>query len=103
MELIVEILEYTSHDFPFWVSCRLCDAYGKEWYFVEKLPVVSCEAEITSFPCKGYIRGQVLSEQRDMIKFCTKEPDGVESIDGCSVFWVSKNRIVGNEHEPDGV
>lgn len=101
MDLIIDILGYTSSDFPHWVSCRLYDAYGKEWLFEEKLPMVSCEAEIASFPCKGFIRGEILSEQNDMVEFCTKEPDDVESIDGCNRFWISKNQLFDNKQQSD--
>lgn len=97
MELIIDILEYTCLDFPCWVSCRLYDAYGREWFFEEKLPIVFCKAQITSFPCKGSIRGKCISEQNDKVEFCTKEPDDVESLDGCNIFWVSKNQLINNK------
>lgn len=99
--LDILILEYTSSDFPYWVSCRLYDAYGKEWLFEEKLSIVSCKAKITSFPCKGFIRGKIISEQNDMVEFCTKEPDGVESIDGCNIFWIAKNQLIDNKQQTD--
>lgn len=101
MNLIIDILEYTTSDFPYWVSCRLYDVYGKEWFFEEKLPVVSCRAKIISFPCKGFIRGEIISEQNGMVEFCTKEPDDVESIDGCNTFWISKNQLIDNKQPTD--
>ena len=98
MELIVDILEYTSLEFPFWVSCRLCDIYGKEWFFVEKLPVVSYESKIEDFPAKGYIRGKIISRENDIVLFCTKLPDYVESKDGNNKFYVSINQLIDNKH-----
>lgn len=32
-----------------------------------------------------------------MVEFCTKEPDDVESIDGCNIFWISKNQLIDNK------
>lgn len=52
MEVAVEILSYTCLEFPTWVKCCLQDAYGRKWFFDEKLPVVSKEALI-DLPCKG--------------------------------------------------
>ena len=45
--------------------------------------------------------GEFLSEQNDMVEFCTKEPDDVESIDGCNRFWISKNQLFDNKQLTD--
>lgn len=100
MEVAVEILSYTCLEFPTWVKCCLEDAYGRKWFFVEKLPVVSKEASI-DLPCKGYLRGNIISEQNGMVEFCTKEPDDVESVEGCNRFWISKNQLFDNKQQTD--
>ncbi len=94
MEVEVEILNYTSLDFPTWVKCCLEDAYGNKWFFIEKLPVVSHEEESINLPSKGYLRGHVISEHSGIVEFCTKEPDDIESVDGYDTFWVLKTQLV---------
>jgi sigma-70-like protein len=97
----VQITGWVDDHFPGFVSCELNDAHQRKWQFVEKVPVVS-RAGLTSgstYPQAGNIRCRVLSRSvgeggRAITRIDTASPDGVESMDGNTVFEVFSEQVV---------
>ncbi len=48
----VEIVRFVDDSQPGWVECRLVDARGQEWLFVEKVPIVTSSdlTALTPYP-----------------------------------------------------
>jgi hypothetical protein len=89
----IQISRYTSDANPGWVECRLVDAWGKEWLFEEKVPVVSLLDldEQTSYPQPGIIACQIIkqwhdAQGRELASVDTSAPWGVESTGGNTKF-----------------
>lgn len=99
--LVVDIIKYMyfENDYPGWVICSFIDAFGKTWYIEEKAPVVSSDdiTENTKLPTKGYIGGEIISQDGDIVCFCTKEPWDIESRDGENKFYVFERQLVGED------
>jgi hypothetical protein len=95
----IAITEFVSDEQPGWVRCRLTDAAGQEWQFVEKVPVVS-RANLTAqsaYPQSGEIDCLVLSTSsalgRSVARIDTSNPWGVESVEGKTVFEVFADQL----------
>jgi hypothetical protein len=89
---------------PGWVECRLVDAAGKEWMFLEKIPVVSTAdlRQDTPFPQPGVIACQIVARRydadgRELVTVNTESPWGVESTSGCVLFEVAADQLVDAE------
>lgn len=96
----VQISRYTSDATPGWVECRLTDAWGTEWLFEEKVPVVSADElnEQTHYPQPGIIACQVIKEWQDedgreLATIDTEKPWGVESSDGTKQFDIVADQL----------
>ena len=61
----VEIRRYVDDHQPGWVECRLSDAHGREWLFVEKVPVVTLEDldAAGSYPRSGVLACRVVGRR----------------------------------------
>ena len=98
----IKIVKYLSDDpQPGIVSCILIDSDGKDWYFIEKTAIVNSDNIDSSwkYPIDGYIRGIVIDQIKtntgDLIYIIdTKNPDGVESVDGNSVFKINHSQLL---------
>ena len=83
----VEIVAFVDSAQPGWVECRLIDAMGEEWKFVEKVPVVT-EAwldENSKYPQQGFIACEIIETWNDeharrLARICTEWPWGIESV-----------------------
>jgi len=92
-------------NFPGWVECSLCDAWGNRYVFNEKIPVVTC-SDISlenNFPQIGFIRCELKKEWvdnagRTILTVNTINPDGVEAVDGKTEFDLLKNQIILCDH-----
>ena len=100
-EVAVEIIRYADDSQPGWVECRLRDAFEKEWFFVEKVPVVSMEYldRASSYPKPGTIACQVVSRRelddgRELVLIDTQHPWGVSSTTGEDRFEVEAGQIL---------
>jgi len=88
-----EIVRWISDDFPGFVECRFTDRFGREWSFVEKVPVLT-KADLRSnspFPRPGFIACQIIScghdeSGRDIVEVTTATPSGIEATDGTTRF-----------------
>ena len=63
-ETRAEIRRYVDDDQPGWVECAFTDAHGREWLFIEKVPVVTVEFLNTAsgYPRAGVIACEVIAE-----------------------------------------
>lgn len=99
--LLVTMTRYTSNDQPGWVECRLVDAYGREWLFEDKVPIINADYDIgyhTSFPKDAIIRCTVVNRRRDVdgqeiVTVDTELPDHVEAKTGETKFDVRPDQI----------
>jgi len=65
--ICVQITRWVSDDNPGIVECSFTDTVGRDWSFIEKMPVVTAE-DIWSdrkFPRPGYIACQIVSKNQD--------------------------------------
>ena len=94
--LIVDIIEYFSNDFPGFVRCKFTDIYNKTHYFYEKVPIVSSENinEFSIFPRNGYIAGEIINKENDIITFSIMEPYNITSDKNISIFFVKDNKVI---------
>jgi hypothetical protein len=86
----VEIVRYVDATFPGFVECQLIDAHGRQWSFIEKVPVVTVDpldAE-SGYPCPGTIACEVLEQTSETARVSTATPWGVESVEGETEFEV---------------
>lgn len=97
----VIITKFISDDQPGWVECLLVDAYGTEWTFVEKIPVVTTNEinKSSNFPQDGFIAGKITKRWKDkndspLFTVKTLKPWGIESTDGQSIFDVLYDTII---------
>ncbi len=96
----VEITKYVDASFPGFVECRLTDAWGGEWLFVEKLPVVSLADldETSCYPQAGMIACQVIDRRhdstgREIVTINTYAPWHIESTSGETQFDVLLDQL----------
>ena len=94
--LKINIIEYSDEHFPAYVTCSFIDVFGKIWYIDEKAPVVSSDniTKKTKLPITGYAAGEIISQNKDIVCFCTEKPWGIESRDGENKFFVNENQII---------
>ena len=96
----IQISRYTSDANPGWVECRLVDAWGKEWLFEEKVPVVSVldlDAQ-SAYPQSGIIACQIVklwqdAQGRELLTVDTATPWGVQSADGNTKFDILTTQL----------
>ena len=97
----VLIAKYVGDARPGWVECKLTDAQGHEWRFVEKLPIVTCDSlnASSTLPQPGVIACEVISSGFDasggaIAEIDTTRPWGVESTDGVTRFVVRTEQLM---------
>jgi hypothetical protein len=100
----VEIRRLVDESNPGVVECWLTDAEGREWSFVEKVPVVTAEYldAQSHYPCEGIIAGRVIgrgtdAEGGEVVVIDTVEPWGVEATTGEARFTVRPEQLVPYE------
>jgi hypothetical protein len=97
--VVIEISRYVNDANPGWVECRLTDAHGREWLFVEKVPIVTneCLDSQVCYPRPGVIACHVVERQeagREIITIDTELPWHVEAITGDTRFDVRPQQRV---------
>ena len=97
----VTIIRYADHSQPGWVECKLTDAQGTEWSFIEKVPVVTrAELDMHSiYPQPGVIACRIIDrsldiEGREIVTIDTSTPWTVESTSGTTRFDVFLNQLL---------
>jgi hypothetical protein len=97
----VTITRYVDDDQPGWVEAHLTDARGKEWVFIEKVPILtSTDLHAGScYPQPGVIACQTIERSPDtaesgVVTVDTKLPWGVESTTGATRFEVFRDQLV---------
>lgn len=100
MLIRASIVRWYSDDNPGFVECRLTDRFGKEWVFVEKLPVVSSDNldSKSSYPQPAWIACEIVSHGRDdvnreIVEVDTELPWGVWSVDDVSRFHLFRDQL----------
>jgi hypothetical protein len=96
----VQIVRYADDSNPGWVECRLSDAHGREWLFVEKAPIVT-DVGLTAaskYPQPGIIDCQVVgrrqADRREVVAIDTERPWHVEATTGETRFEVCPEQVV---------
>jgi hypothetical protein len=96
----VTIERMTDSAFPGWVRCSLLDASGKNWQFVEKVPVIGGESlsEASSYPQTRFVACQLVAKMtdatgRDLCVVDTSIPWGIEATDGTTQFTVLASQL----------
>src|SRR5690348_2990342 len=96
----VTIIRYIKDSQPGWVECKLTDARGNEWLFIEKTPVVTlARLDANShYPQPGVIACHIIDKWQDadgyeMITVDTDKPWGVESTTGRTRFDVHLDQL----------
>ena len=96
----VEIVRFVDDDQPGFVECRLIDAWGREWSFVDKVPVFSCEDlwADSNYPCSGSIACEIIQRKvdangREVVTIDTEKPFDVEATEGGYRFDVFPQQL----------
>ena len=97
----VQIVRYVDDAQPGWAEARLRDAWGREWAFVDKVPVFT-EAPLSAdsgYPQPGQIACEIVRRWRDeggreICTIDTARPDAVEAEGGGSKFDVLSEQII---------
>ena len=97
--LMVTIYKYSFDDNPGFAWCKFTDAFGKNHYIYEKIPVVSSEDiwfynKDTILPQKGYIAGEIIKIENGIINFSTEKPWDIETNENIREFSVFDNQII---------
>ena len=99
-ELKVQIIEFVDASQPGWVRCSFSDAFGREKFFTEKVPIVTVQylSEKSIYPQKGSvsctIEGNIAdTQQHEIITINTDIPLGISTEDGQTIFKVFRNQI----------
>jgi len=96
----VTIRRYVDDSQPGWVECCLTDADGREWSFVEKVPIVTAERldARSLYPRRGVIACQVVGRRteadgREVVVIDTQQPWGVAATSGETRFAVRPEQL----------
>jgi hypothetical protein len=97
----VQVVRYVDDSQPGWVQAVLRDAWGREWLFVEKIPVLTelhLDSE-SSYPQPGVIACEVVNSWlddrgREIRTVETARPYGVEAEGGVSRFDVLAEQVM---------
>jgi len=95
MQVRVEIVRFVDGYQPGVVEARLRDARGREWVFIDKLPIFTAEPldSHSEYPQPGAIACEVVGRWQDergqeICTIDTERPDAVEASGGVSRFDV---------------
>ena len=100
VDIHIDIVAWHDDHQPGLVECRLIDAHGKAWTFVEKVPIVT-EAMLestTSYPQPGTIRGIVVdtpqaTDGQEIVTIDTTLPWRIEDLDCVTRFDVRPDQL----------
>jgi hypothetical protein len=95
--LKIDILAYTSDWQPGWVQCHFQDAYGKDWYFEEKVPVVTIERldENSQYPTQTVIPVEILETfQQNDLDICKIELYYDIEVEGSNIFDIKAENLI---------
>ncbi len=100
----VEITKWSDDYQPGIVECKLIDATGREWLFVEKSPLVTDDDSLGAssvYPTNGLIACRVLAYIEDLsrrrtVRITTEDPWQIASVNGQTIFDVHPEQIVKN-------
>jgi hypothetical protein len=96
-----QITRWVDDHFPGIVECRFADRFGREWLFIEKLPVVGGDLSLnadSAYPQPAFIGCEVISRRyddtgREVAEIDTDQPWGIESEDGVTRFQVFADQL----------
>jgi hypothetical protein len=96
----IKIIEYVDDSQPGWVRCVLTDAFGKEWYFTEKVPIMTASYldETSQYPQDGIINciNTEQNTENGFVNIDTSKPYAIYSEDDQTNFTVKKNQILND-------
>src|ERR1039457_6320022 len=103
----VEITRWVDDYQPGIVECRLVDADGNEWHFIEKVPVVTSDRPVSAsstFPTEGAIACRSVAQMEDgggrrTVRITTEHPFHVSAVDGQTIFDVRPDQLFNHTHE----
>lgn len=96
----IEICRYVDDSQPGWVECCLTDASGREWRFVERVPIVTTEDlhARSCYPRPGIIACEMVERRweqgREVVTIDTNLPWHVEATTGETRFDVRPEQLV---------
>ncbi len=97
----VTITRFVDDSQPGWVECKLVDAWGREWSFIEKEPVVSLVAldASSNYPQPGVIGCLIVERKQDadgreVVTINTEKPWAIESTTGEHQFDVMPGQLI---------
>ena len=94
----IDILEFVDDSQPGWVYCKLVDVFGKEWFFTEKVPIVSDLSldQFSKFPKEGIVNCIILNidQKKSIVEIDTSIPFGIYSEIENSLFAVNCSQIM---------
>jgi hypothetical protein len=105
----VEITRWVDDHQPGIVECKLTDAAGRDWLFIEKLPLVTEDDSLCAssvYPIKGLIACKVIAyiedlSRRRIVRITTEVPWQIAALDGEMVFDVRPEQIVTSRGTSD--
>lgn len=96
----IQITRYTNDHNPGFVECRLTDAWGKEWLFEVKVPVVAYEEldDRSDYPQPGVFHCEIVNTRtdengREIVTIDIEKPWGIESVDGSTQFEILGHQL----------
>jgi hypothetical protein len=98
--VLAVIRRYVNDDQPGWVECALTDIRGKDWTFVEKVPVVTAEPldAHSTYPQPVVIACEVVERRdeagRESLVIDTAHPWGIAATTGETRFEVRPEQVV---------
>lgn len=96
----IRIIEFVDDSQPGWVRCVLTDVFGKDWFFTEKVPIVTARYldEKSDYPQDGIINCIITEENKenDFVDIDTSIPYAIYSEDDKTNFTVKKNQILND-------
>ena len=91
-EVKVVIKKIVNMSFPIVVEFELTDISNTVHKFIDKVPIVSADYDITP-PCTGYMRCNIIKETDRTFIIDTSLPDDIESLEGEYIFEVNKEQV----------
>jgi len=96
----VSITRFVDAHQPGFVECALTDRFGRQWLFVEKIPVVT-EANLwkdSEYPQRGFIACMIVSRGHDdngrpIAEIDTEHPWSIETSEGVTRFHVLAEQL----------
>jgi hypothetical protein len=97
--LRVEIRRWVDDAQPGWVEFVFIDACGCEWFFVEKVSIVTDENvdANSDYPRPGVLGCEVRDHHGEVFVIDTTMPWGIEATTGETRFEVRQEQLVGLE------